>query len=996
MNRLRTNLGKGLRFGGLAALALLCVSSAWGETPGVEETWAKEHLSGVRIPFIANSGQTDSAVAYYAPTFVGTVFVTRDGQIVYSLPGEKASATAGHFKDGGWCLTETVVVGRARPNGGHRSSTHVSYFLGNDRSRWKSEVATFDDVFLGEVWPGISLDLRAHGKNVEKLFTVEPGGDPSRIRMRIAGAGRLRVNETGALVVGTGLGEVTFTAPEAFQERQGVRYPVLVAYELHGREYGFRLGAHDPKLPVVIDPFLQVTYLGGTGIDEAYALAIHPTSGEVYVAGYTASTVFPGTSGGAQASISTGNDAFVARLNSALTALDQATYLGGSADDRANALAIHPSTGDVYIAGQTTSTNFPGTAGGAQATNNGGVSTAAFVARLNSSLTTLTQSTYFGGGVTVAYALAIHPTTGDVYLSGSTIFSVLPGTTGAAQANSGGGVDGFVAHLNSALTTLAQATYLGGGGGETAYALAIQPTSGDVYVAGETDSTNLPGTVGGAQATHGVDFGNSDAFVAHLNAALTTLAQSTYLGGNNQEVAQALAIHPTTGDVYVAGWTESTNFPGVAGGAQTTSSGSDHGFVAHVNSALTALAQSTYLGGGAADRVFALAIHPRTGDVYVAGYTAGNFPATSSGAQAMFGGIQDAFVAHVNSALTTIDQATYLGGSSVDIAQALAINPTTGDVYVAGYTFSTNFPATAGGAQADNGGSYDAFVARLSASLTPSLLTVVCPGDSLQASIDAAQPGTTISVFGTCGENVLIRNEKQRITIDGGGTATINAPSAASPALNVRGKGILVQGFTIAGGSDGIEVNRGSNAVLNNNVIQNTAGNGVLVDQLSFTVITNNTIENNPGAGIFVSQHSTARIGFNLDTETTVSPNTIQNNALGVVVSNGSSARIIGNVIENNSGDGVLVTRDSHADLASDSIDGNGGDGIEVGDSSAVQLGEDSGASIYESANTTATNNTGFGIRCSDGGVADGRQGSLTGSSGTASFDGSCAGSLNP
>jgi hypothetical protein len=350
----------------------------------------------------------------------------------------------------------------------------------------------------------------------------------------------------------------------------------------------------------------------------------------------------------------------------------------------------------------------------------------------------------------------------------------------------------------------------------------------------------------------------------------------------------------------------------------------------------------------------------------------------------------------VNLALTTIDQATYLGGSSVDIAQALAINPTTGDVYVAGYTFSTNFPATAGGAQADNGGSYDAFVARLSASLTPSLLTVVCPADSLQASIDAAQPGTTISVFGTCGENVLIRNEKQRITIDGGGTAAINAPSSASPALNVRGKGILVQGFTITGGSDGIEVNRGSNAVLNNNLIENTAGNGILVDQLSFTVITNNTIENNPGAGIFVSQNSTARIGFNLDTETTASANTIQNNALGVVVSNGSSARIIGNVIENNSGDGIFVTRDSHADLASDSIDNNGGDGIKLSDGAVIQLGEDSGTSIYESPNTTGSANTGFGIRCTDGGVADGRQGALTGNSGNMSFAGDCINSVIP
>src|SRR5512135_2666487 len=305
MNRLRTKLGRGLRFGGSTALALLCVSSAWSETPGAGATRAKEHLSGVRIPFIANSGQTDPTVAYYAPTFVGTVFVTRDGRIVYELPGEKASGLGERFPDkrvskDGWSLTETFIGGRARPSGRDSASTRVSYFLGNDPARWNSGLPTFERVSLGQVWPGISLDLRAHGKNVEKLFTVKPGGDPSRIRMRIAGAGRLRVNKTGALVVDTGLGEVTLTAPEAYQERQGVRQPVVVAYELRHREYGFRIGAHDPKLPVVIDPFLRVTYLGGAGIDEAYALAIHPTSGDVYVAGYTASTVFPGTAGGAQ------------------------------------------------------------------------------------------------------------------------------------------------------------------------------------------------------------------------------------------------------------------------------------------------------------------------------------------------------------------------------------------------------------------------------------------------------------------------------------------------------------------------------------------------------------------------------------------------------------------------------------------------------------------------------------------------------------------------
>ncbi len=272
---------------------------------------------------------------------------------------------------------------------------------------------------------------------------------------------------------------------------------------------------------------------------------------------------------------------------------------------------------------------------------------------------------------------------------------------------------------------------------------------------------------------------------------------------------------------------------------------------------------------------------------------------------------------------------------------------------------------------------------------------VDCATTSLQSVIDLARPGSTILVSGTCSEPIDVLNNVERIQLDGAGIAVIAGADPSIPALNIRGKGIVIENFTITGGIEGVHVNRGSNAVINNNVIENTNGNGVAVDELAFSVITNNMIQNNPGAGIFVTDQSSARIGFNLDTETAANANTIQNNALGVVVSNESSARVIGNVIQNNSGDGVSVLRDSHADIASNAIDNNGGDGIEVGENSLVQLGEDSGASIYESANTTTTNNTGFGIKCSDGGVADGRQGTLTGTAGVKSLLGAgCIDSL--
>ncbi|HEX9148110.1 MAG TPA: SBBP repeat-containing protein [Thermoanaerobaculia bacterium] len=723
------------------ALVLLLAASASGETGRVAEWRVRQRLSGLPISFVANAGQTDPAVAYYAQTFSGTVFVTRDGRIVYSLlqkrdsdspHGRKASASLPKAANAnaGWSLTETAVGGRASAAAGCLATANVSSFIANDPACWTSSLPTYEDLSLGEVWPGISLQLKARGNSVEKIFTVEPGGDPSKIRMAVRGARSLTVKESGALVLGTGLGEVTFTPPMAYQESGGARPPVDVAYELRGGDYGFRLGDYDPALPVIIDPLVQSTYLGGGRDDIAVAVAVHPVSGDVYVVGQTTSTNFPGTAGGAQPGAGGGAiNAIVARFNPALTALLQATYLGATSDVIANALAIHPTSGDVYVAGQTSALDFPGTAGGAQPSHAEEAiagSDDGFVAILNPALTALTGATYLGGTRDdVVTALAIHPTSGEVYAAGWTLAMNFPGTFGGAQPGSGGGgpSDAFLARLNPALTTLAQATYLGGSSYDLAFGLGIQPISGDVYVAGLTTSTNFPGTAGGAQPTHAIDTG-LDVFAARLNSTLTALVQATYLGGSGDDSALALAVHPTSGDVFVAGRTYSTNFPATPGGAQPESGGGlTDGFVARLNPALTALAQSTYLGGSFSDFVYALAIPPTSGDVYAAGQTfSANFPFTAAGAQPESGGGEDGFVARLSPALTAPPQATYLGGSGADTATSIAIHPASGDVYVGGWTYSTNFPRMAGGAQpahALDNGSSDVFVARLTSSLAP-------------------------------------------------------------------------------------------------------------------------------------------------------------------------------------------------------------------------------------------------------------------------------------
>lgn len=343
-----------------------------------------------------------------------------------------------------------------------------------------------------------------------------------------------------------------------------------------------RSGGHYDAFVARFSPELtqlrQATYLGGSGGEGAEALAIDPVTGDVFVAGETASMDFPGTARGAQAVHgvgahgAVGYDAFVARLNSTLTVLKQATYLGGSGGmDVAVGLALHPVSGEVFLVGETDSTDFPGTAGGAQAECGRGVMDA-FVARLDPTLTGLKQSTCLGSdGYTVAISVAIDPVAGEVLVAGDTSSADFPGAMGGAQAASGGGWEGFVARLSSSLTVLKQTTYLGGAGMDFITALVIHPMTGEVFITGETTSTNLPATAGAAQKSSG---GGLDAFAARFDSTLTLLNQATYLGGSDRDTAWALAIDPM-GDVVVAGDTRSRDFPATAGGAQPSYGGGD-------------------------------------------------------------------------------------------------------------------------------------------------------------------------------------------------------------------------------------------------------------------------------------------------------------------------------------------------------------------------------------------------------------------------------------
>ena len=817
----------------------------------------RQKISTLAVPFVPNAGQWDRRAAFKANTLGGALFVTTEGALVYSFPGKSiaASVSEGEGPRGsrarstergsGSALTETLTDARGlprplQPAGLRPSALKVSFMIGGGVAQNElpmPAIDTFERVQLGEVYPGVNLQLRATGNNVEKIFTVAPASNPQQIQIKLEGADRLEITHDGQLVAHTGNGPITFTAPIAFQEdAHGMREPVSVAYVLDNDEprYGFTLGRYDPTRPLIIDPLLQSTYLGGNGVDVASAVAVHPISGDIIVAGYSQSINFPVTPGGVQPASGGGQDAFVSRFNATLTGRLQSTYFGGSGDDVAYAVAIHPTTGDVYIAGSTTSTDLPGTSGAAQAANSGLVS--GFVVRFNGALTSRLQTTYLGGGDRdIAYAMAIHPMSGEVYVAGSTRSGSFPSTIGGAQPP---GVSlpaiegcGFISRFDPALTNIIQSTYVCSGrtvfpdGPDIVKAIAIHPTTGEVYVTGDTQSFYWASVRGAAQSLLGgfpfADpsgrFPRADCFVSRFNAELTRWPQVTYLGGSGDDRCNAIAIHPMNGDVYVVGTTDSTlvyvatgggalppagsnglgNLPGSSAGAQPYfGGGASDAFVGRLNAALTTIVSSSYIGGIDTELGQAIAIHPKTGEVYIGGMSGVGTTdlGTVGGAQSTHGGSIDGFVARFDAALSRRLQATYLGGGGPDYVNALAFHPT-GELIIAGYTSSFSLPGRLGGAQPGfSGGLFDGYVSRMTPDLTlnDSTPDAFSFASQYNAPIASARTSNAVQVGGL--------SDNTAIYVDGGWGGSYCVSSVSGCSCDLSGGFVSTLG-TVANGN---------------------------------------------------------------------------------------------------------------------------------------------------------------------------------------------------
>jgi hypothetical protein len=671
--------------------------------------------------FTANNGQVDSSVLYYAHVADGKVYLT-PGSIVLDLARREANnspdviaAAEGQEQAADY---QRLVI-RLNFEGANtnpeviateKTASRVNYLIGNDQSKWLTDIPTYEEVVYSNVYRNI--DLRLYGKEglLTYDFIVHPGGNVDNIRLALEGIDGLDVNGRD-LVLRTAFGELKQQRLSIYQGEKACRKEIEGNFKLLSETgYGFTVAAYNRNADLVIDPGLAYsTYLGGAGDELGQYIAVD-TAGCAYVTGNTASNPFPTTAGAYQTAYGGGvNDAFVTKLNPTGTALVYSTYLGGGSNDVGLAIAVD-TAGYAYVAGETATpagAAFPITGGAYQTTFGGGVWDA-FVAKLNTTGSNLVYSTFLGGvGDDYGYGIAVDAA-GNAYVACPTDSNNFPTTPGAFQTVFGGNTDGSVTKLNPAGSARVYSTYLGGPGYDVSYAVAVD-TAGFAYVGGYSGLAGFPTTPGCYQPGWN---GGFDAVITKLNPTGSAQVYSTYLGGAGfDRTGRGIAVD-AAGNAYFCGSTDG-GFPTTAGVFRTTYQGGTYDvWATKMNATGTALVYSTYLGGANEDWATGLAVDA-AGNAHVTGYTTSNpFPTTADGYQTTYGGNRDAFVTKLNATGTALVYSTYLGGTTTDTALELALDAIGSAVYVAGWTNSNNFPTTTGAFQTTFRGVDDAFVTK--------------------------------------------------------------------------------------------------------------------------------------------------------------------------------------------------------------------------------------------------------------------------------------------
>jgi hypothetical protein len=682
---------------------------------------ARALFGQLSLSFEPNVGQEDSAVKFLSRAPSYTMFMKQDEGVIVlrhhrpstgatQVPSSSSRAIHIKFVD----ANQTAEI-----KGTEELSGRVNYFVGNDESKWKTDISTYRKVNYNGIYPGIDLVFYGTNHKLEYDFVVKPGADPREIRLALNGMDSVNIDKNGALVLSSGADAIIFKIPLIYQAGEYGNKQIAGSYLLEhttvqGRTkttVSFEFGAYDRSKPLIIDPVLDYsTYLGGIDGDWASGVAVN-AAGEAYVVGTISSPDFPTTPGSVQPNPSGCNpgtycrDVFITKFNASGKALVYSTYLGGSNDDYGTAIAVD-SFGNVYVTGDTQSTDFSTTAGAFQRSCGGTCFyNDAFVAKLNVNGSVLAYSTYLGGSnEDDGTGISVHD--GNTYVSGFSASTDFPVTPGAFQTQMQGQGSSFVVQLNANGSALSYGTFIGEvdlfGAGP---GIAVD-SRGNSYLAGVTLSSNFPLT---SSAFHTVFFNGliSNTYITKLNSAGSALFYSALLGG--------ASITSITIDGAGAAY-----FAGPAGPFYPISPAAldppcDNGtLVAKLAPDGSVLDSSALVCSESFDP--ASITRDQVGNIFVFGDTDSTTMPTTVGAfqTSINNGccFYAAYLAKLAPDFSALGYSTYFGGSSGANVGGSATD-SAGNLYGVGSTSSTDFPVR-DAFQATYGGGGDAFVSKFS------------------------------------------------------------------------------------------------------------------------------------------------------------------------------------------------------------------------------------------------------------------------------------------
>jgi PKD repeat protein len=619
------------------SLLLLAAFALQGGTAG-----AAGHLQ-----YEENKGQWSNNVQFKADLTEGRIFAEKDKltYVFYSHNDLQLAHDRSLSRDQSMVNSEnTIIHCHAMKMSFVNASSEVSltateqlegkfnYFLGNDPSKWASDVNAYSTVYYSGLYHGIDMKLYSNEQNTEYDFIVNPGIDASQINMLFEGVNSISLAGSNLQIV-TSINTMTQLAPFAYQMINGNQVAVSCNYVLNGNNVSFSLGSYDANLPLVIDPVLVAsTYMGST-VDSWGQCAGHDDAGNVLSSGRCFGTGYPVTVGAFQTAFSGAQDMSISKMNPTGSARVYVTYLGGSSTDYAQNM-FSTSNGDLYVYGSTMSSNFPVTAGCYDNTYNGSYDIV--ITHFNSTGSALVGSTYVGGtgsdgngvisttGQDPARGQVIANQAGEAFVASFTSSTNFPYTVGAYSTVNHGAQDGVVFKLNANCSALMWSTSIGGNGNDGPFSIALT-SAGNVVTGGTTASNNFPTTAGSYRTTY--QGGLYDGFISILSGNGATLIASTFYGNSGQDAGMCVDVDAND-NVYLAG-NNSIALPISTGAYGNANSGN---FIAELNPTLTTLVMQTVIGNGTltSHNVINGFLVDNCGAIYLAGFAASGYPTTSN------------------------------------------------------------------------------------------------------------------------------------------------------------------------------------------------------------------------------------------------------------------------------------------------------------------------------------------------------------------------------